>query len=55
MDKQTDDYGFGTPQGGNIPAEVKGDNKESRKEISKGRGGQRFTEWNSEATEGNTE
>lgn len=31
---------------------MKGDNKESREEISKGRGGQRFTKWNNEATEG---
>lgn len=55
MDMQTGDLGFGTPQGGNIPAQVKGDNKESREEISKGRGGQRFTKWNNEATEGDRE
>lgn len=52
---QTGDLGFGTPQGGNIPAQVEGDNKESREEISKGRGGQRFTKWNNEATEGDRE
>lgn len=37
---QTGDYGFGTPQGGNVPTEVKGGkNKEPREEISKGRAG----------------
>lgn len=37
---QTGDYGFGTPRGGNVPTEVKGDkNKAPREEISKGRAG----------------